>query len=498
MAVYADREAFIPYRRSDLIKLCLQEGKLSPQEARQFRDFCEILSAYYHFEFHQDLESIKDSFSPFNPDRETKTIRELSSAELYDREQRLVSSFEKVLERANYRPISQESLERAFAEEALIELKTEVDFNDFEYFSCFCRGDIFETTEVKRWFRKKEITLDAFERVALLMKYKDEAYFQQKGDKLTKLKFTPGKFYVYLYKNVPKSDLEFLFPNVKVSMTLKDRLMLIVPAIGAAVPIVTRIVPQLLLVIGVIWLMLPHSDPPPNGLFNVTQEDVENLTPILLATFSMMIPLAGFAFKQYSQYQTKQLKFQKSVSDTLFFRNIASNSSVFNSLIDAAEEEECKEIILVYYHLLVKRRPMTPAELDDTIEAWMDEKFGTKIDFDIEGPLNNLAKLKGQYIDENGQRVAAPLLTITRQNRCRLLTLDQSKQVLDWIWDNLFSYSGKGAGRGRKSARPKSLPPQGGGRSPQPRSAQSPLPPRSSGKVMPSQRSVQPNYTDPQ
>ena len=40
---------------------------------------------------------------------------------------------------------------------------------------------------------------------------------------------------------------------------------------------------------------------------------------------------------------------------------------------DAAEEEETKEIILVYYHLLTSPDPLTPAQLDDRIERWMEE-----------------------------------------------------------------------------------------------------------------------------
>jgi len=32
MAVYEDREAFIPYRRTDLIELCIEDGKLSPAD----------------------------------------------------------------------------------------------------------------------------------------------------------------------------------------------------------------------------------------------------------------------------------------------------------------------------------------------------------------------------------------------------------------------------------------------------------------------------------
>jgi len=55
MASYEDREAFIPYRRTDLIELCLEDGQLDAAEAQKFRDFCSLLSAYYHFHNHSYL-----------------------------------------------------------------------------------------------------------------------------------------------------------------------------------------------------------------------------------------------------------------------------------------------------------------------------------------------------------------------------------------------------------------------------------------------------------
>jgi hypothetical protein len=46
MTVPENREAFIPYRRSDIIKLCLNDGRLNAAETKKFKDFCEILSSY--------------------------------------------------------------------------------------------------------------------------------------------------------------------------------------------------------------------------------------------------------------------------------------------------------------------------------------------------------------------------------------------------------------------------------------------------------------------
>ncbi|MCP4361248.1 MAG: DUF3754 domain-containing protein, partial [Chloroflexi bacterium] len=82
MAAYQDREAFIPYRRAALIELCLEDGQLSEADWPKFREYCEILSAYYHFELHRSLETLKENFAPFNPDRDTIARYDPSPQEL--------------------------------------------------------------------------------------------------------------------------------------------------------------------------------------------------------------------------------------------------------------------------------------------------------------------------------------------------------------------------------------------------------------------------------
>ncbi|MBZ8179165.1 TMEM143 family protein [Oscillatoria salina] len=437
MASYGDREAFIPYSRKDIIELCLEDGQLSASDADKFREFCTILAAYYHFKFHSYLERLKDNYALFNPDADTKTITEVSSRDLTDREAKLVADFQHILERANYVLIPQNSLERALEEESLIKLKTKVNLDEFDRLICYCRGDIYEKIKLKNfYFWEKEVTINLFSRVVLLLKFKNQAYFERKKTKSKDLNFTPGKMYLYFYKNIPKYDLELLFPNIKISMTLKDRLLFGIPAIGAAIPVILKTLPQLTLIIAAIFFFTVGTV---NVLdLNVREEEIRDFMPVLVATLSLAIALGGFAFKQYSNYKSKLIKFRKDVTDTLFFKNLANNESVFQALIDAAEEEECKEIILVYYHLLTSSVPLTPDELDDCIETWMLEKFDTKIDFDINGPIGNLEEICGQV---NGNSDEVCLLRKDRDGVCRVLPLDEAKSLIDSIWDRIFLYT---------------------------------------------------------
>ena len=445
MAVFKPREAFIPYSRHEIIELCLADGEIALAQHQEFREFCQILIAYYHFKLHSCLEDLKFDFVPFNPDLIKEQAENLShsDSELEQKEDNLITTFESILKQANYYPISKRELKQALLEDSLFDLKTEVDFADFDRMVCYCRGESIDTITQKKWlFKTVERQVDVYRRVVLLIKFKEEQHFKDKPIPTEELNFKPGKIYLYLYKNLSKLDIEFIFPNIEMSMTWKDRLLFGVPAIGAAVPLFLKVLPQIILIAGVVvYLTLGHQ---PINELQVEEEDVKNITPLLVAVLSLLVTLGGFAFKQYTSYKNKQVKFQKNVTETLFYRNMANNSGVFKYLIDAAEEEECKEIILVYYHLLTSKIPLTSSQLDDRIESWMSDKFGKVIDFDIEKTLRNLAAIEAKIESREGSSYTVKqvsLLKRDRNNCCHILPLKEAKQVMDNLWDRLFEYS---------------------------------------------------------
>ena len=444
MTVFKSREAFIPYSRQEIVDLCLADGKIAIAEQDDFREFCEILIAYYHFKLHRSLETLKSCFCPLNPDvSDGESEKLLSSAELKQQEEELITTFTSILQRANYFPVPKRELQKALEEDSLFDLKTDVDFDAFERMLCYCRGDDSTSITVKKWgFRSVKQKIDIYQRVVLLIKFKDEQHYSDKPAADNELSFKPGKIYLYLYKNLSKLDLEFIFPNIEMSMTWKDRLLFGVPAIGAAIPLALKTLPQLILVVGVLlYFVLGYQ---PIDELRVQEEDINNIAPLIITILSLTIALGGFAFRQFTNYKNKQIRFQKNVTETLFYRNLANNSGVFQYLIDAAEEEECKEIILVYYHLLTSDYALNPLQLDHLIESWMLEKFGKAIDFDIEKTLRNLSEIKINYEEVQGssyRKQQKSLLKRDRHNRCHILPLQEAKQVLDHIWDRIFEYS---------------------------------------------------------
>lgn len=448
MARYADREAFIPFTRRDVLQLCLDDGRLSPEQAAEFRRFAEILTAYKHFEYQQSIERLKEAFVPFNPDANTRPVRQYDPQEAERLKSELVQAFERVLHNANYTPVTRDELEQAFTLDALIKLRTKVDFSDFDLMLIYARGRTKQTVAMPRFIGTKEIQIDNFDRVVVLLKFKEANHFHQKKRKLADLQFQPGKVYVYLYKNIPKYDLETVFPNLETRMMLRDRLLFGVPAAAAVGSVIFRSVSRIALIVGMVLILLFGAEVAKTR-FNINEElTTLDFVKFWAAMSSLMLGLGAVAFRQWSSYRTKKLRFQKTITETLFFKNIATNSSVFHAINDAAEEEECKEMILVYYHLLTGEGAMSAQALDDAIEAWFDRKLGVKVDFDIDHTIECLRSVHGRLPGESEAAAAeeVALLQCDPSGACRPLPLREANRLIDYLWDGFFSYANSGSG----------------------------------------------------
>ena len=103
--------------------------------------------------------------------------------------------------------------------------------------------------------------------------------------------------------------------------------------------------------------------------------------------------LGGFVVQQWVKYQWKSLRYQSELTDNVYYRNINNNAGIFDYLIGAAEDQECKEAFLAYYFLHTAAAPLTADELEGRIEAWLRQTFGVEIDFAVNGALGKLEGL---------------------------------------------------------------------------------------------------------
>src|ERR1700712_5376317 len=194
-------------------------GDEVPADDREsFLAFTELLASLMHQEFRSRLETLKDTYHPFDPDTETRSIVELSPAERQAGEERLVDELTTLAEDANFERISADDLGRAFVEESLMKVRLEADFDDFEEIVFYRRGVRTRQEEVKQLFglRCRTIEFTNYAKVLVYVKFKDAAHFDAQDKDVEDLPFTPGSTIIKLFQDVPRADLEMLFPNARV------------------------------------------------------------------------------------------------------------------------------------------------------------------------------------------------------------------------------------------------------------------------------------------
>ena len=416
MAEYENRSRFIPYRKSDIIDMCVDDSRLGHSDKKSFREFCRILESLFHFEFHRQLEELKDSYAPFNPDPDTRAFHTYSEKEKQKDQKDLVKLMTDILNAGNFEKITKKDLEEALNEESIFKIRLQVDFDDFEDVIFYWRGMTKKQETLVKLFglKKEHIEFTNYDRVVVYLKFKDENYF--KARKMKDIYFTPGSTVIKLFQNVPKADLEMLFPNSEVRMKAIDKLIIGVPAVVSGIAlVVSKLGASLLLIASVILFW-----------FGLKDEEVQIKQQHLVALALGIGTLGGFIFKQVNKFKTRKIHFMKALADNLYFKNLDNNVGVFHHLIDAAEEEEVKEAVLAYYFLLTEKKDLTKEQLDETVEKWFEDKHEVKIDFEIEDALHKLERLN----------LVSPVGDILS---CK--SLSDAKKELDKRWDNYFTYN---------------------------------------------------------
>lgn len=408
---------FIPFRKADVIEMCASDGALAEPDRKGFREFAKILEALFHFEYHARLETLKDSFVPFNPDAEARAQRSVIPAEGVESERTFLGMMREVLTQANYTEVPREEIKALLDADPGFGLKLDVDLDDFAEVLVF-RRERQTTTETVRRLRglvkSKEVTGAMYDRVVVYIRFKDAAYFERRKRK--NLPFTPGELTLKLFQNVPETGLEMLFPNAKARMRVKDKLVLGVPSAIAGFGVLGKLYATIgsIVVVIAVWLKVvnrPGTDITPDSII-----------ALMLALFGISM----FMRKQINKFKGRKVKHLMMLSRNLYFKVLDNNAGVFHHLIDAAEEEDCKEAVLAYYFILTRKRDFTEGALDGEVEKWFAEKHGTALDFEVDNAMKKLVRLE---------------LASREGDVLRVKPLDKAKERIDYLWDNLFTYS---------------------------------------------------------
>ena len=403
-------ERSIPVRSCDLISLLAAEPDLAPSESSGLRQLARMLKAVFHYEFHDWLLELKALYDPIDPDTDTLTIpgldpgrapvvsatREGVDAESGDdHASRFLGAFAATLARANFVPLDLPELEKAIATPNDLGLDYEPDLKLFEHLRVYVRGQAKITRVIRNahtMFRKKTVVYDAYRRVIIALKFKPGKEFDEyvRGDVV----------YLRMFKDVPYVDMDMHLPEhgTRVKMRMIDKLQI-------ASPVVTGI-PTLAI-----------------KLFAASFISIW-MVPALLA-----VPI-GAGLKSFFGYRTARQKYLHHMIRHLYYLTMANNASVITRVVDSGEEEEFKEALLAYYFLwrgMDDPEPWDHQRLDQKIEAYLRERAGVDINFEIGDALNKIDRLG--------------LIRRNSQGYLSAIPIDDALRVLDEQWDHFFRYA---------------------------------------------------------
>jgi hypothetical protein len=368
MAEHADREYVIPLRPSELIDLlCAAAGPgggpgLTPGERHDFRRLCRHLAAHYHLEYFPHLKRLKDAYAPFDPDADERSLATVSDDERQARLVRLFAEFDWLMERANYQKLSREAIRAATDEVSHWGLNMDIDFAVFDRLEVYYRGDALgrrTRRRVRNLFRREDVTVPIYQRLAIILKQRPHARLGPAAD--------TRSVYLKLFKEVPKIDVEMLLPGTELRMPKLQRGKLGASMAGT---------------VGFIgWKVF---------------REFHQLT--LSNPFSFYGPLSlvlGYGYRQWAGFQSVRKSYSLQLTQSLYYQNLDNNAGVFFRLLDAAEEQECREAILGYYCLWRYAGPdgWAAATLDDFVEQELERRADVTVDFEIGDALGKLERL---------------------------------------------------------------------------------------------------------
>lgn len=392
------REHFIPIRKIDLVAGLVKQGQLDSDSQERFSEFVRLFEAILHYEYHHRLESLKDLYSGFNPDADTRTPEK--TCEAATRQKCCVLFFQELdelLQSANYKQLSQEEIDQAVGAASHWGVRLKVNFEIFEHLVVYARGDVMGSRVLRRlwnWNRPEEVEVRIYQKLVVVFRLRDQSVLDERDDSET--------IYIKLFKNIPKQDVDMLLPGTSVRMTWIDQGKIFLPTISGVVISIVKLTKA--------FAMLAVA-----GVYG------------MLVFLGLVGGTIGYGVKSFFGYLRTKDKYQLNLTRSLYYQNLDNNAGVLFRLLDEAEEQEFREAVLGYW-LLWREAPdegWTRQDLDRRAESFLRDHFDVDVDFEIEDVEAKLTRYG--LIQRNGDCL-------------RAVPIREALAGLDRTWDNYFHH----------------------------------------------------------
>ena len=348
---------------------CLPEfDECSESERTQLIELFDLLSTALHAQYHSEQISIQRLYQPLDPDSVLilKEDTKKNSSEVFNR-------IDKILKNANYRKLPSSDLQTAVENATALGLRMKVNFSLFEELHVYGRGDETQVWTKKSWkkfFKEEKFEVNVFQRLIIAFRLKEDEDLP-KGQ---------SSSFVYLksFKGIPHSDLHTLLPGTQVKMSLLDRGKIIIPALSGIVMSVVKIV-RLMVAVAIF---------------------------ATLANFIKFWVIPAFIIyyiiKGFLSYKKTKDKYQLNLTRHLYFQNLDNNSGVLLRILNEAEAQDYREMVITYYVLWkFGKGGMKSKQIDEIAETHLLETINLEIDFEVEDALDKLESIKLIHKENN-------------------------------------------------------------------------------------------------
>ncbi|MDX2202072.1 MAG: DUF3754 domain-containing protein [Hyphomicrobiaceae bacterium] len=381
--VAARRERFLPLTRAALLSGLTEPAHWPNGGAADALRFMRYLDFWRRHAYTARLVELEQAYDAFAPDSDLKVTRQYTSEEREILRKRVVGRMAELLEQGNFTRVDPKDVHLILTEDSHYGLDLQVDLDAFEEALIYFRGAT-TITERRRDIRRaymgwKEVQVPVFQRLCLLFKLKPsgervEELVQKhgmsrrqaekavrRGRALLPKTVSSDHIYMKLFKNIPRTDVEMIFPNTKVRFRRWDKIRFGVSAGGGVG----------MGVVGTVTKIAAVSNP-------------MTMLPALAA-------FGGIILRQVTNFFAQRNRYMVVMAQNLYFHSMADNRGVITLLSARAAEEDIKEEILLYAALARGRVKATAiADIDARIETWLKETFGIEVNFDVSDALSRL------------------------------------------------------------------------------------------------------------
>lgn len=377
-------EHFLPVTTSALVDRLTNPQAWQPGVAADVRRFFRYLEYWRHQIHSAQLLRLQEAYEAFSPDSDLFVTRQYSDAERREMLAEVVNGVTELVTQANYMVVPRSRIaESILSKESHYGLDLKVDFGVFEEIVIAYRGESVTRANrraISKFFRREEFNVEIYRRLVVLFKLKtverhvEELMAERKitRDEAEKIvlrsrehipeQLDPNCVYIKIFKNIPKSDIEMVFPNTEVKFRMKDK----------------------------VWLGVTGGGALGAGVFGAAGK--------LALAFSNPVTAAGAVggigmvlFRQIMNVMNQKQRYMQVLAQNLYFHSMADNRGAMTKLAERASEEDFKEEILLYS--VLAKEAVTRADMPDVdkaIEDYIEKTFGLDVDFDVSDALERL------------------------------------------------------------------------------------------------------------